>query len=200
MFMKFFLLVFFQTLAFQSFAMDEADARHLLIRTGFTPTPSELAAVSTMEYRHAVEQLLLGTQANSVIINPEWVGELPPVPAKRKQMSKDERKVWRKKLRRRGFELRGWWIRQMVATRSPLTERMVLFWHNHFTSSLQKVRWPNLIYHQNQLFRRYALGNFRDLLHAVSQDPAMVIYLDSHRNKKGKPKNYISDWEPNARN
>ena len=33
-----------------------------------------------------------------------------------------------------GLELRGWWLREMVATPSPLTERMTLFWHNHFVS------------------------------------------------------------------
>ena len=102
-------------------------------------------------------------------------------------MSKEEKKALRKKMRRRGQALKTLWLRQMVETPSPLTERMVLFWHNHFTSSLKKARWPNLMFHQNQLFRRHALGNFRELLHAVARDPAMVLYLDSSRNRKGKP-------------
>ena len=102
-------------------------------------------------------------------------------------MSKQEKKTWRKKMRRRGQLLKTLWLRQMAETATPLTERMVLFWHNHFTSSLKKARWPNLMFHQNQLFRRHALGNFRVLLHAVARDPAMVLYLDSNRNRKGKP-------------
>jgi uncharacterized protein (DUF1800 family) len=75
----------------------------------------------------------------------------------------------------------------MIHTDSPLTERMTLFWHNHFTSAIQKVKIPRLLYHQNLLLRRHALGSFRTLVHAVSRDPAMVIYLDSHWNKKSHP-------------
>jgi hypothetical protein len=74
----------------------------------------------------------------------------------------------------------------MLQTRS-LTERMTLFWHNHFVSSQQKVRSPQLMYRQNLLLRRHALGNFGKLLQAVARDPAMVIYLDSASNRKGQP-------------
>jgi uncharacterized protein (DUF1800 family) len=75
----------------------------------------------------------------------------------------------------------------MLHTRSPLTERMTLFWHNHFVSSQQKVRYAKLMYEQNVLLRRHAGGSFGELLHAVAKDPAMVIYLDSASNRKGKP-------------
>jgi uncharacterized protein (DUF1800 family) len=64
---------------------------------------------------------------------------------------------------------------------------MTLFWHNHFTSSLQKVRSPALMYRQNVLLRKHALGNFGGLLHAVSRDPAMLVYLDSATNRRGQP-------------
>ena len=75
----------------------------------------------------------------------------------------------------------------MLSTDSPLTERMTLFWHNHFTSSLHKVRWPQLMYRQNVLLRRHALGNFADLLRDVAHDPAMLLYLDGISNRKGQP-------------
>ena len=68
----------------------------------------------------------------------------------------------------RGLELRGWWVSEMITTPSPLTERMTLFWHNHFVSSQQKVRYTRLMYEQNVLLRRYAMGNFGELLHAVA--------------------------------
>jgi uncharacterized protein (DUF1800 family) len=75
----------------------------------------------------------------------------------------------------------------MRTTRTPLTEKMTLFWHNHFVSAEQKVREPALMYRQNQLLRRYAIGDFGTLLHEVARDPAMVIYLDSASNRKGQP-------------
>src|SRR4029079_16811066 len=70
---------------------------------------------------------------------------------------------------------------------SPLTERMTLFWHNHFVSSQQKVRFARLMYAQNATLRANALGDFATLLHAASKDPAMLIYLDTAQSRKGQP-------------
>ena len=75
----------------------------------------------------------------------------------------------------------------MIATDSPMTERMTLFWHNHFTSQLPKVKWPSLMLQQNILLRHEALGNFATMLRAISKDPAMLIYLDNISNKKSHP-------------
>jgi len=86
-----------------------------------------------------------------------------------------------------GLELRAWWLREMLATESPLTERMTLFWHGHFATSQQKVRSNQLMYRQNVLLRREALGNFGTLLHAIARDPAMLVYLDNAGSRRGAP-------------
>jgi uncharacterized protein (DUF1800 family) len=75
----------------------------------------------------------------------------------------------------------------MLVTRSPLTERMTLFWHNHFVSSQQKVRFARLMYQQNATLRANALGSFATLLHEASKDPAMLVYLDTAQSRKGQP-------------
>jgi uncharacterized protein (DUF1800 family) len=75
----------------------------------------------------------------------------------------------------------------MLASPSPLTERMTLFWHNHFATSQQKVRMGQLMYRQNVLLRREALGNFATLLHAVARDPAMLVYLDNAGSRAAAP-------------
>jgi len=102
-------------------------------------------------------------------------------------MSPEDRKAAQRQLFEQGFELRAWWMREMVSTPSPLTERMTLFWHGHFATSQQKVRAPQLMYRQNALLRREALGNFATLLHAVAKDPAMLVYLDNAGNRKQAP-------------
>src|SRR5205085_6764640 len=102
-------------------------------------------------------------------------------------LSADERMALQRKLALDSFELRAWWLREMIATPSPLTERMTLFWHNHFATSQQKVRSVQLMYRQNALLRREALGNFATLLHAVGKDPAMLVYLDNARSRKEAP-------------
>lgn len=64
---------------------------------------------------------------------------------------------------------------------------MTLFWHNHFATSQKKVRYPQLMYRQNVLFRRHGLGNFATMLREVARDPAMIVFLDSATNRKGQP-------------
>ena len=90
-------------------------------------------------------------------------------------------------MQEQGRELRNWWIEEMLVTDQPLVERMVLFWHNHFTSSLKKVRFMPALFRQNALFRREALGNFATLLKDVARDPAMLIYLDGMRSVARQP-------------
>ena len=89
--------------------------------------------------------------------------------------------------RERKLSLLGWWMDRMRRTDSPLREKMVFFWHDHFATSIQKVRFVRLMYRQNQLFREEALGNFGKLTHQIIEDPAMMIYLDSAQSNKKKP-------------
>ena len=49
--------------------------------------------------------------------------------------------------------LQGWWLHRMIHTSHPLRERMTLFWHNHFATSILKVRQPALMAQQNVLIR-----------------------------------------------
>lgn len=88
---------------------------------------------------------------------------------------------------REGKLLQAWWLGHILSTPAPFVERMTLFWHNHFTSSLQKTLQPSLLYQQNLLLRRHALGNFAELLHAIARDPAMLVYLDGYQNTKSSP-------------
>jgi uncharacterized protein (DUF1800 family) len=90
---------------------------------------------------------------------------------------------------------RLWWLDRMLATPVPLQEKMTLFWHGHFTTAaVQKGVTPEEALAQNRLFRRYALGNMRELTQAVSRDPAMLKYLDNVRNTSAHPnENYARE-------
>jgi uncharacterized protein (DUF1800 family) len=91
-------------------------------------------------------------------------------------------------------ELRGWWVYCMIHNAYPLREKLTLFWHNHFATSIAKVGRPTLMYAQNKLLRKHALGSFRGLLKEVSRDPAMIVWLDNNANVKGKPnENYARE-------
>jgi uncharacterized protein (DUF1800 family) len=87
-----------------------------------------------------------------------------------------------------------WWVKTfMKAAKNPpdaLREKMTLFWHNHLCSGLDKVRelayqegGVTLMSIQNSLFRRYANGNFRDLVRDFNRDGANLYYLDGIINR-----------------
>jgi len=97
------------------------------------------------------------------------------------------------------------WLFRMVHTRRPLQEKMALFWHNHFATAYSKIAGsvgaseaarmlaakpsedPGRVKGQLELLREHALGNFRDLLLAVAQDPAMLYWLDGRTNVRARP-------------
>lgn len=83
--------------------------------------------------------------------------------------------------------LQAWWMALILRDRAPLVERVALMWHDHFATSDDKVRDVRLMHAQVQLFRERGLGDFRELLHAVARDPAMLVWLDGNANKKGHP-------------
>jgi uncharacterized protein (DUF1800 family) len=135
----------------------------------------------------AVARLLSTARSEALTPLPAWTADEPPGRAQRRAWTPDERRDAQRQCSERYGELRAWWLREMLVTPSPLTERMTLLWHNHFTSGQDKVREPQLMAAQNALVRRNALGSFATLLHAVAKDPAMLLYLDGASNRKGRP-------------
>ncbi len=164
------------------------DARHLLARTGFGPTDAEVRDYAPLSRADAVAKLLSETRTVALTPPPAAMLDTSPLrPPRAEASTVEQRQAFVREQARETLELRGWWLTEMLATPSPLTERMTLFWHNHFVSSQQKVRIARLMYRQNVLLRANALGRFDTLLHAIARDPAMVIYLDSVQNRKGAP-------------
>jgi len=79
------------------------------------------------------------------------------------------------------------WIQRMVQGEDPLRDRMTLFWHGYFTSSMEDVKSSYNMIRQHELLRSNALGSFEVLLRGIARDPAMLEYLDSRSNKKSSP-------------
>ncbi|MAD80563.1 MAG: hypothetical protein CMJ50_06935 [Planctomycetaceae bacterium] len=83
--------------------------------------------------------------------------------------------------------MQAWWLFRMQREPFPLREKMTLFWHGHFATSFRKVENMRLMHQQNETLRREALGDFRDLVLAVSRNPAMILWLDNQQNHKRHP-------------
>ncbi|WP_335645735.1 DUF1800 domain-containing protein [Pandoraea faecigallinarum] len=163
------------------------DARYFLTRAGYAPDARELAPFVGLTRAQAVDQLLMQARRTAVTPPPAWAADPPLYGAALKGMTPDERRELNERRNRMASALSAWWAQEMATTPSPLTERMTMFWHNHFVSSDDKVREPTVLYRQNVLLRANALGNFGTMLHDVSKDPAMLIYLDGAGSRKGHP-------------
>lgn len=71
-----------------------------------------------------------------------------------------------------------WWVRRMVAAEKPLREKLTFLWHDHFATSIEKVKVAELMHRQRQTLYDLGAGRFDDLVHAVARDPAMLVWLD----------------------
>ena len=83
--------------------------------------------------------------------------------------------------------LKAWWLYRCLYSPRPLEERMTLLWHNHFATSNSKVLNLSLMKAQNETMRRFSLSPFRELLGAMSHDPALLEWLDAPSNHAGRP-------------
>lgn len=148
---------------------DIALMAHLMRRAGFGATRDELEAYVAKGYEAMVEELLC--------------------PADDSYLEKDivDRYCIDVDDMRQSDSIRGWWLYRMINSRSPLQEKMTLFWHGLFATAYEKVMNGHATAAQIEMFRRYCLGNFRDLLIQLSRDPAMVLWLDNNTNHKGAP-------------
>ena len=76
------------------------------------------------------------------------------------------------------------WMSAMADGKTSLRERMSLFWHGHFACRVQNA---GFVQSYLNTIRKNALGNFGDLLMAVSREPAMLQFLNNQQNRKNKP-------------
>jgi hypothetical protein len=161
--------------------LDERSAAHLLRRAGFGGTPADIARYASMPVSDAVESLVRFPSASDA--SPPTVFNRGPYLHQLQSLDGIDKKHFLNRLVRddaAGLQnVRLWWLNRMLTTQAPLQEKMTLYWHGHFTSYLN---YSAMMYGQNQLFRQHALGNIRDLTHAVSKDPAMVMYLNGNTN------------------
>ena len=135
---------------------------HLMNRAGFGITPDELDSYSEISYEKLVESLLDPTESSHI---PDDI------------LFRDHVDLHAS---RSGVP--AYWAYRMISTKSPLEEKMSLFWHGIFATGNSKLNNLRSILNQIEMFRRSGTGKFDDLLLDLSQDPAMLIWLDNQDN------------------
>jgi uncharacterized protein (DUF1800 family) len=176
-------------------------AAHLLNRAGFGGPPEEIARLTDLGHDAALASLLDYEKIPDPTPNPVWAVPDPGraerirtmqgmTPEARRQAQQAEQRAQQQHI----IELRGWWLDRMAMGPRPFQEKMVLFWHGHFATSIQKVRDAYFMWRQNELFRRLATDYWLRLLIEAGRDPAMLIWLDQAQSRKEHPnENYARE-------
>lgn len=198
-------------------AFDAVRAGHLLNRAGFGGLPQEIEAVQELGVARAVDALLDFPDAPAAelsrgdVPDDSMLADVPRSDAQRRQATievqqgrseeeaRTERQLqqqrWRSASQNFMRECGRWWLDRMARGPYPLQEKLVLFWHGHFTSSFRDDRegsWR--LWGQNERFRTYAAGTFRAFVRQVSRDPAMLKYLNNDQNVNISPnENYARE-------
>ncbi len=174
--------------------MADQQLQHLLRRAAFGASADDLAIFGAVSYSAAVDRLVnfeaIPDDVDAKIGQPGFVGTASNGAFSPNTVVNDARQRW---------------LFRMVHSNRPLQEKMSLFWHNYFATGYSKIAAavqpenatrlmaanassdPSQQRGQIELFRNSGFGNFSDLLVAVAQDPAMLIWLDGNTNTKAKP-------------
>ncbi len=92
-------------------------------------------------------------------------------------------------------EVRNAAMYRAVHSKRQLFEVLVNFWHDHFNVfGYDPFPSPTFPSYDRDVIRKYALGNFRQMLEAVGTHAAMLFYLENHYNQRGTPnENYARE-------
>jgi uncharacterized protein (DUF1800 family) len=177
-------------------------AAHLLRRATFGATKAQIDAFALLTPAQAIDQLFRETLPEPQLPIDPLTGQEWFISGTTDSNEADDKL--------QGY-FKGWLIGQIlgagidpsVSLAYSTREKIVLFFHSHFTTIQSKVNNSRSLYFQNQLYRLFAfdstnpdpLINFKELSVKVSVDNAMLRLLDGDLNVKGSPnENYAREF------
>jgi len=174
---------------------ERRDVAHLLRRAGFGANAAAVDALVLDGYEAAVDavcQPLTSTVADPgadavalpVFDTAGYLATRDGTPAERRAANLQA-----------GNEQRAlvlWSIERMAGADHPLRDKLAFLWHDHFATSIEKVRIAELMYIQYRTLLDLGGGRFDDLVHAVARDPAMLIWLDGRESSATAPNENFS--------
>ncbi len=154
--------------------------KHLMSRAGFGIHHNDIEKYRNKSPKKLYEEIKSDSNYQPLVtdflaLNPEQYRDLSKQP---------DRKPLNQFNKNYNAAIRKAWHTDMVNTPDQLREKMALFWHGHFATRIQQSLFNKELI---DIFRKHALGNFRNLLFLVSQSAAMLNFLNNQQNKKAKP-------------
>jgi len=156
----------------------EKEIKHLFARASFGLHPLIFQKIKKHSRTEAVDALFKSSESFSNITH------FPDIRKEKKDVGGLKVLKMILKSKKDLQQLNLVWLDKMATSNETLREKMTFFWHNHFATS---TPFPVLMQEQNNMIRKHALGNFRELVTEIAMDPAMIFYLNNHQNKKDAP-------------
>ena len=164
--------------------MTQREIQHLYLRAGFGASIDATNRSMRIQRAKLLDQMFTDS-AHPTLINVVRVPTDEEVQmAMSKEKTPEEKKQIREYIQEENNKLNLTWLNRMMTGNEMLNEKMTFFWHDHFAC---KDDIPLHAEALNNTLRKYALGDFREMLVAVSKEPAMLKYLNNQQNKKNAP-------------
>jgi len=184
------------------------EAAHLLKRTMFGAKKADIDHFLSMNVSDAVDELLSNISTPSppvrdygmiegddqmmyddlgVPVGETWVNDMNTSSNEMVRGSIDGLRL---------SSLRKWWTGLILKQDRSIQEKMVLFWHHHYSVQQEEVNNSQFLYKHHNLLRSNVLGNVKQLARDVTIDPAMLIHLNGFLNSKQAPdENYAREFQ-----
>lgn len=163
----------------------KSQAAHLLKRTMMGPTNQQMLDAVTNGMNATVTQLLqipaisdplaFDAQETEVPLGSTWIGSNYPSNATQAQQVENVRIQ----------SLAAWLMKRLNDQTVNISEKMCMFWQNHFSVSISPDARATYNYHM--LIRQHAIGNFKQMIKDITVDPAMLVFLNGNSNTLYSP-------------
>lgn len=165
------------------------EAAHLLRRTTMGHTKQQLDEVIELGMVASIEKLLTFKPQTTYPINFNNPQDTAPVGTTWvNEKSNIQNEIARIQ------SLLAWWFGLMMDHGLSITDKLTLFWHNHFVTEIDIVLNGRASYSYLKLLRDNSLGNFKELVEKITLEPAMLAYLNGDSNTGRAPnENYARE-------
>ncbi len=164
--------------------------QHLLWRAAFGPMAENSASLDSISQKELWNKLLDRSKTfEKLDVTENKVAQILANMDKNllngeDNFTPDQKKQLRQQSREGLKTLNLQWLGVMIGHQGQLREKLSLFWHGHFAVRINNAFAQQELLH---IIRTNALGNFKDMLMAVSKAPAMLQFLNNQQNKKKHP-------------
>ncbi|MBK6352739.1 MAG: DUF1800 domain-containing protein [Saprospiraceae bacterium] len=162
-----------------------ATAAHLLRRAMFGPTHEQIKGAVSDGLQKTLDKLATDQALPSPpVLYTDQIAD-PEIPKGQTWVTGKLNPQVQGLVQIKESSLYSWLMQLMFNEGVSLTEKMTLFWHNHFVVS--EIFDPRYNYDYITTLRSNCMGNFKSLTEKITIDKSMLVYLNGNQNTNLAP-------------